>query len=53
MPQEWSARCDCGWSAQAPQAELVRRIQAHAREAHGLVITKKQALDQARPVEPK
>jgi len=53
MADEWIARCDCGWSAQAPQPELIRRIQEHAREAHGLEITKKQALDQARPVEQK
>jgi predicted small metal-binding protein len=51
MADEWTARCDCGWSAQAPQQELIRRIQDHARQAHGLVISKKEALDQARPVE--
>jgi predicted small metal-binding protein len=53
MADQWFARCDCGWSAQAPQDELVARIQEHARDAHGLEITRKQALDQARPVEPK
>ena len=51
MADEWFARCDCGWSAQARQEELIRRIQEHARDAHGLVITKRQALDQARPVD--
>lgn len=53
MADLWTARCDCGWSAQAPQAKLVQQIREHARDAHGLVISKKEALDQARPVEPK
>ena len=53
MADEWFARCDCGWSAQARQEDLIRAIQDHARQAHGLEITKKEALDQARPVERK
>lgn len=51
MAEEWFARCDCGWSAQAPQHELIRKIREHARQAHGLEISKKEALDQARPVD--
>jgi len=53
VADEWFARCDCGWSAQARQADLIRKIQEHARQAHGLEISRKEALDQARPVEPK
>jgi predicted small metal-binding protein len=53
MAQEWFARCDCGWSAQAPRDELISKIREHARAAHGLEITKKDALDQARPVDRK
>lgn len=51
MADQWEARCDCGWSAQAAQDELIRKIQEHAREAHGLEVTPEQALAQARPVE--
>lgn len=51
MADELYARCDCGWFAQGPEAVLVRQIQAHAREAHGLDVTEEQALAQARPVE--
>ena len=51
MPEELTARCDCGWSARGPEEELVPEIQAHAREAHGLEVTHEQAMAQARPVE--
>jgi predicted small metal-binding protein len=49
VAHELSARCDCGWSAQGPEAELVPKIQEHARQAHDLEITREQALAQARP----
>jgi len=45
-------RCDCGWTARGPEQELIARIQEHAREVHGLAVTREQALAQARPVEP-
>ncbi len=51
MAVELAARCDCGWSAEGPEKELVPRIQAHARDAHGLEVTYEQALAQARPGE--
>jgi predicted small metal-binding protein len=51
MADELTARCDCGWSARGPEEELVSKIQAHAREAHGVEVTREQALAQARPVE--
>jgi predicted small metal-binding protein len=52
MSDELVARCDCGWSAQGPEDELIERIQAHARDTHGLEVTPEEALAQARPVEP-
>jgi len=52
VSDELIARCDCGWSAEGPEADLVPRIQEHAREAHGLEVTREEALAQARPVEP-
>lgn len=48
---ELMARCDCGWSALGREEELVRKIQTHAREVHGLEVTPEQAIAQARPVE--
>ena len=45
-------RCDCGWTARGPEQELIARIQEHARDVHGLDVTREQALAQARPVEP-
>ena len=51
MADELVATCDCGWTARAPEAELVALIQDHALDAHGLEITAEQALAQARPVE--
>ena len=49
MTAEWYVRCDCGWKARAPKDELVRLIQQHAREVHGLEVSEEQALAQARP----
>jgi predicted small metal-binding protein len=46
---EWYVRCDCGWEARALKDELVRLIQQHAREVHGLEVSEEQALAQARP----
>jgi predicted small metal-binding protein len=46
---EWYVRCDCGWEARAPKDELVRLIQQHARDVHGLEVSEEQALAQARP----
>jgi predicted small metal-binding protein len=51
MVDELTVSCDCGWRARGPQDELVRRIQEHAREVHGLDVTPEQALAQARPAE--
>jgi Protein of unknown function (DUF1059) len=51
VSDELEARCDCGWSAQGPERELIARIQEHARVAHGLEVTPEEALAQARPVE--
>jgi predicted small metal-binding protein len=52
MSDDLEARCDCGWSGRGPEEELVPKIQEHARDAHGLEVTREQALAQARPVQP-
>lgn len=46
---ELAVRCDCGWEARGPENELVLKIQEHAREVHGLDVTREQALAQTRP----
>ena len=51
MADELYVRCDCGWTARGPEAELIPKIQEHAREAHGLEVTAEQALAQARPID--
>jgi predicted small metal-binding protein len=42
--------CDCGWTAQGTEDELVTAAQAHGREAHDLVPTREQVLAVATPV---
>jgi len=42
--------CDCGWSAQGAEAELVAAAQQHGREAHDMVPTPEQVLAVATPV---
>jgi predicted small metal-binding protein len=50
MENEKRVTCECGWSFQGPEDELIRQVQEHGREAHGLRITAEQALAQAVPV---
>ncbi|HET6315476.1 MAG TPA: DUF1059 domain-containing protein [Chloroflexota bacterium] len=50
MANELEVTCDCGWTARGSEDELVVKVQQHAREAHGLDVTREQALAQARPV---
>jgi predicted small metal-binding protein len=52
VSDDLEARCDCGWYARGPEEDLVPRIQEHARDAHGLEVTREQALAQARPADP-
>jgi len=42
--------CECGWSFEGPEEELIVQVQRHGREAHGLEVTREQALAQAVPV---
>jgi len=52
VADELEVTCDCGWTARGPEEDLVPRIQEHARDAHGLEVTREQALAQARPADP-
>jgi predicted small metal-binding protein len=52
VADELEVTCECGWTARGPEEDLVPRIQEHARDAHGLEVTREQALAQARPADP-
>ena len=43
-------RCDCGWSFEGEDAELIAAVQDHGRTAHGMDVTAEQALAMAEPV---
>jgi predicted small metal-binding protein len=41
--------CECGWSLQGPEDALVEATRQHAREAHGMDLTREQVLAAAKP----
>jgi predicted small metal-binding protein len=43
--------CDCGWTCRGGEEELVAACTAHARQVHGLELTREQVLAAARPVD--
>jgi predicted small metal-binding protein len=43
--------CECGWSLQGPEDALVEATRQHAREAHGMDLTREQVLAAATPAE--
>jgi predicted small metal-binding protein len=46
---EWVVTCECGWTFRGQEADLVRAVQAHGLDVHGIEVTPEQALAQARP----
>jgi predicted small metal-binding protein len=48
-PKELVLRCDCGFEARGPAAEVVPAVQKHGREAHNMEITPEQVVAMARP----
>jgi hypothetical protein len=42
-------RCDCGWTFEGGQDELVAAVQEHGRIVHGMEVTAEQALAMAEP----
>ena len=52
MSDDLVVRCDCGRSARGPEDELVPKIRQHARQAHGLEVTRERALEPTRPADP-
>jgi predicted small metal-binding protein len=43
--------CECGWSLQGHEDALVEATRQHAREAHGMDLTREQLLAAATPAE--
>ena len=42
--------CDCGWTFEGQDAELVAAVQEHGRTVHGMSVTAEEALAMAQPV---
>ena len=42
-------RCDCGWSFEGEDAELIAAAQEHGRERHAMAVTAEQVLAMAEP----
>jgi predicted small metal-binding protein len=47
----YETTCECGWSASGTQDELVKLVQQHGREVHGMEVTAEQAVAQMKPVQ--
>src|SRR5262249_60292683 len=47
---QYGVKCECGWSAQGTEDELVQLTQQHGREVHKLEVTPEQARAQFRPI---
>lgn len=41
--------CDCGWSFEGEDDELVAAVQQHGRDAHNMDVSREQALAMAQP----
>ena len=41
--------CDCGWSFEGDDAELIAAVQEHGRARHAMEVTAEQALAMAQP----
>jgi len=49
-PGDLEVKCECGFEARGQEAELVRLVQQHGREAHNMDATPEQVLAMARRV---
>jgi predicted small metal-binding protein len=41
--------CECGWSAEGEEAELIAAVQEHGRKVHGMDVTPEQVMAMAQP----
>ena len=47
---QYGVKCECGWTAQGTEDELIQLTQQHGREVHKLEVTPEQARAQFRPI---
>ena len=47
---EWSVACECGWTCRGSEDDVVAACTEHAREEHGMELTREQVLAVAKPV---
>jgi predicted small metal-binding protein len=43
-------KCDCGWSFEGEDDELIAAVQEHGRKAHAMDVSVEQALAMSEPV---
>jgi len=48
---QYGVKCECGWTAQGTEDELLPLIQQHGWEVHKLEVTPEQARAQFRPID--
>jgi len=49
---DFEVSCDCGWSYRGTEDEVVAETITHGRSVHQIELTRDQAREAARPVEP-
>lgn len=43
--------CDCGWSFEGEDAELIPAVREHGRSVHGMDVTDEQVLAMSQPAD--
>lgn len=46
----YQVKCECGFSAEGTQEELIPIVQKHGKEVHGMDVTPDQVIAQLKPV---
>jgi predicted small metal-binding protein len=49
---DFEVSCDCGWSYRGTEDEVVAATINHGQSVHQIELTRDQARDAARPIEP-
>ena len=48
---EWFVECECGWTRRGGEDDIVTACTEHARDEHGMELTREQVFAVAKPVE--
>jgi predicted small metal-binding protein len=48
---EWFVECECGWTFRGGEDDIVAACTEHARDEHGMELTREQVFAVAKPVE--